>query len=101
MVYFSTDTDDPNYIQKIQINDIIKFCANMDKISKKIDKNIQVLEQILTGYDNEPDEDLKPFFDKLLSINTKLRSTIADLKVYNYKNYTEYSKSDVIQISDE
>lgn len=94
MVYLNIRKDDPNFIQKTQINDIVKVCNDMDKICKKVDKNLQELEQIMIGYGNEPDEDLKPFFNTLLTINTQFKSIVADLKIYNYKNYMEYLQVD-------
>lgn len=87
------DDEDPNEIQKLQINETIRFIKEQEKIIRKYDKSLESMYKTMAGY-HPPDEDLKPFFDRFLTIGALHKSLVADIKLYNAKNYTDYGNLD-------
>lgn len=69
---------------KVQVKSVIKFTTDMDKLIAKFEKNIDFLETIIINC-VPPDEDLKVFYDKLISLQTMLKSIVVDIKIDNAK----------------
>lgn len=81
--------EDPDKVQKKQINETIEFIQEQERILKKFDKSVEKLYMTMTSY-HPPDADLKPYYDRFLGIGAMLKSLVADIKVYNEQNYTDY-----------
>ena len=87
----SLQHDPETLTARVQIKGMLKFIGDMDKIIVKFEKNLELLETILMNC-APPDEDLKVFYDKLLQIDTTLKSTLLDFKVDNSKTVENFKK---------
>lgn len=81
--------EDPDKVQREQINKTIKFVQEQERIVQRMNYSINKLYSIMASY-HPPDSDLKPFFDRFVVIHAMLRVLVADVKLYNEENYTAY-----------
>src|SRR5688572_7466721 len=82
--------DDPNKVQKEQINRTDDFIEEQEKMLRKQRKLLEFLYKVMTGY-HPPDSDLKPFYDRFIAMEAFWQALLAELKLYSAENYTDYA----------